>query len=53
MWDNIKTYTYKYLQNEGEKKFNIILNKEKTKIIGLDSIFLNIQIRFYTYIIKK
>ena len=54
IWDDIKSDICTYLiKNKGAKKIDIILNNQKTKVIGLNCVSLNIYIRFYTCIISE
>ena len=53
IWDDIKSDICIYLKNKGVKKIHIILNNQKTKVIGLNCVSLNIHIRFYTCIISE
>lgn len=53
LWDDIKLDICLYLKNNGAKKIDIILNNQKTKVIGVNCIDLNIHIKFYTCIISQ
>ena len=53
LWNNIKLDICIHLKNKGAKKIDIILNNQKTKVIGVNCIDLNIHIKFYTCIISQ